>query len=134
MDINVRLVLPDYAIRLLERIAADTSLLKAALFDQRKEIMATLDETLAAVEKDTALSDGIVTLVAGLKKQLQEVLTGVTLPPAVQAKVDAVFQGVTANNDKVEAALLANTGTGGEQGPQGEQSPQPPQGEQPPAP
>ncbi len=72
-------------------------------------IMASLDETLAAVtETDTKL-DGITALIAGLKAQLDEALAGTTLTPAVQAKVDAIFAQAEKNNAEIDAALEANT-------------------------
>lgn len=67
----------------------------------------TLDETLAAVQAQKPGIDSIVALVTGLKQQLADALAGTTLPPAVQAKVDAIFDGVTANAQEVNDALAA---------------------------
>jgi len=75
----------------------------------QEAIMATLDETLAAVEAETTADDSIIALLEGLKAQLDEALSGATLPPAVQAKVNAVFSTATNNVAKVTAAVAANT-------------------------
>lgn len=72
-------------------------------------IMNTLDEVLADVTEEGSQIDSLSVLTAGLKQQLADALSGTTLPPAVQAKVDAVFAGVEQNKGKVIAALNANT-------------------------
>jgi len=71
--------------------------------------MATLDETLASVEANATVGGSAIALLATLKTRLDEALSGVTLPPVVQAKVDAIFN--TSESDKValEAAILAHT-------------------------
>lgn len=71
-------------------------------------IMPTLDEVLVDVQDESTRIDSLSTLVAGIKKQLDDILAG-QLPPEVQAKVDAVFAGVEANKAKVQAAIDANT-------------------------
>lgn len=71
-------------------------------------IMATLDEVLADVNEESTKLDSLAVFIAGLKQQIADALAGVTLPPAVQAKVDAVFAGVEANKAKVVAAMDAN--------------------------
>ena len=78
--------------------------------EQRIEKMArTLDEVLADVTDEGTQIDSLVTLVNGIEQQLKDALSGTTLPPAVQAKVDAVFDAVEANKSKVVAAINANT-------------------------
>lgn len=71
------------------------------------KIMATLDETLAAVTEESGKVDSLSSLVTGIKKQLDDVLAG-QLPADVQAKVDAIFAGVQANKQKVVDAINAN--------------------------
>lgn len=71
--------------------------------------MATLDEVLTSVTAQTTKLDSIAALIAGLKQQLADALAGTTLPPAVQAQVDAIFDAATANAGKIDAALTANT-------------------------
>ena len=77
----------------------------------RKEdtIMATLDQIAADMTEETTLIDGISTLITGLKQQLTDALAGTTLPPAVQAQVDAIFTTAEANKAKLAAAAVANT-------------------------
>lgn len=70
--------------------------------------MATLDEVLASVADESTKIDSLSTFIAGLKQQIADALAGVTLPPAVQAKVDAVFTAVEANKAKVVTAMDAN--------------------------
>ena len=84
------------------------ALLAQILSNQRK-IMATLDEVLTDVADEGTQIDSLSVLVAGMKQQLADALAGTTLPPAVQAKVDAVFAGVEANKQKVVDAINANT-------------------------
>ena len=69
----------------------------------------TLDEVLVAVTKADEVDDSLIALTAGIKQQLKDALAGTTLPPAVQAKVDAIFTQVEAGKEKVAAAVLANT-------------------------
>jgi hypothetical protein len=80
-----------------------------ALFTQGKQIMETLDTILADVTDESTQIAGLSTLTAGLKQQLADALAGTTLPPAVQAKVDAVFAGVEANKAAVIKAINDNT-------------------------
>lgn len=81
----------------------------ARIIENQEKIMATLDETLAAVTAEDSKVDSIIALVDGLKKQLADALAGTTLPPAVQAKVDAVFAQATASAGKIDTAITANT-------------------------
>lgn len=78
---------------------------------QTKEttIMATLDQIVTDVQDESTQIDGLSTLTAGLKQQLADALAGTTLPPATQAKIDAVFAGVEANKAKIVTAINANT-------------------------
>ena len=72
-----------------------------------EQIMATLDDTLALVTKESTDLDSVKALMTGLKQQLADALSGTTLPPAVQAKVDAIFAVDTANAQKIADALAA---------------------------
>ena len=75
---------------------------------RQEAMMATLDETLALVTAETTQLDSVIALIDGLKAQLDEVLAGTTLPPAVQAKVDAIFSAAGANAAKIVDALDTN--------------------------
>ena len=68
-------------------------------------IMATLDDVLAEVTKETTEIGGITALIAGLRKQIADALSSQTIPPAIQAKVDAIFAAATANNAAIVQAL-----------------------------
>lgn len=75
---------------------------------QGDKIMATLDEVLADVQDEKTKIDSLVALLAGIKAQLDAILAG-NIPPALQAKVDAVFSAVETNKAEVQAAIDANT-------------------------
>lgn len=68
----------------------------------------TVDETLAAVTAEDTRVDSIVALAADLKQQLADALSGVTIPPAVQAKINSIFDLSSASAAKIDTAL--NTG------------------------
>ena len=70
-----------------------------------KRIMASLDETLAAVTAESTVDDSIIALLNGLAAQIK----AGGLSAADQAKVDAIFNQATANSAKVTAAVTANT-------------------------
>ncbi len=74
-----------------------------------EKVMASLDDVLADVTAETTQIDSLATLVVGIKKQLDDALSGANLPPAVQAKVDAIFAAVETNKGKVTDAINANT-------------------------
>lgn len=71
--------------------------------------MPSLDEALASVTANSTVGDSAVALMANLKSRLDDALSGVTLPPAVQAKVDAIFNASETDKAALEAAILANT-------------------------
>lgn len=86
--------------------------LQLTTINQRLEkIMATLDEVLSEVTDESGRLDSIQALIDGIKQQLADALSGTTLPPAVQSKVDAVFAGLTTNKGKIDTALNANVPT-----------------------
>lgn len=67
--------------------------------------MATLDDVLADVTSESTAIDSVSALITGLQGQVAAALSGVTLPTAVQAKVDAVFAGLESNKGKLATAL-----------------------------
>jgi hypothetical protein len=69
----------------------------------------TMDETLAAVTAADTRVDGIIEFSRGLKTRLDAALAGTTIPPAVQAKINQIFDLSTADATKVDAAIVANT-------------------------
>lgn len=68
----------------------------------------TLDETLAKVTEGKTKTESLIALFAGLKQQLADVLAGVSLPLAVQQKVDAIFDQAAGAADEVDAAIATN--------------------------
>jgi hypothetical protein len=93
----------------LERRVELVYLTLRALERKVDTIMKTLDEVLAVVTPIPSKVDGLKALIDGLKQQLADALAGTTLPPAVQAKVDAIFETAKNSSDKIDAALAANT-------------------------
>lgn len=85
-----------------------------ALFKQGAKTMATLQDIQdSEAHEGTAigqLADAVTQLKAGvatLQQQLADALAGTTLPPAVQAAVDAAFATSKANSDGVDAILTS---------------------------
>lgn len=76
---------------------------------QNFKIMATLDQVLASVTENETVGDSIVTLLNSIKTKLDEALSGTNLPPAVQAKVDAIFESSERDKQKLADAIVANT-------------------------
>lgn len=74
----------------------------------QEAMMATLDQVLQDVTEESGRLDSIQALIDGLKQQIADALSGVTLPPAVQAKVDAIFTQAEANKAKIDTALNTN--------------------------
>lgn len=72
------------------------------------KIIMTLDQVLQSVTDESTVDDSIITLLTGIKAQLDAALKG-GLSPADQAKVDAIFAAAEANKAKVSAAITANT-------------------------
>lgn len=80
----------------------------AIILERLEIIMATLDQVLQDVTDESTRLDSISTLISGLKQQLADALAGTTLPPPVQAKIDAVFAAAEANKAKIDTALNTN--------------------------
>lgn len=76
-----------------------------AILHKLETIMATLDETLTAVQSESTVDDSIIALLNGLAAQI----AAGGLSPADQAKVDAIFAAAQQNSAKVAAAVTANT-------------------------
>ena len=65
----------------------------------------TLDDILADTTAETTADASIVTLLNGLQTQLTQALSGQTLTPAAQAKVNAIFKNMQANDAAISAAI-----------------------------
>ena len=70
-------------------------------------LMATLDDVLAEVTKETDEIGSITALINGLRQQVADALASQTIPPPLQAKVDAIFAAAVANNATIVQALNA---------------------------
>jgi|ERR1017187_317533 hypothetical protein len=83
---------------------------KLDLILERINAMAhTLDETIAAITTEDTKIDSFIALFNGLESQLADILAGTVVPPAVQTKIDAMFDQATASAGKIDAAVAANT-------------------------
>ena len=70
-----------------------------------EQIMASLDDIIAEVAKEQTEIGGITALIAGLRQQVADALASQTIPPPLQAKVDAIFAAAQANNAALVQAL-----------------------------
>lgn len=106
LDVHVHIhdIEPGSASEILARLDH----LRDLIVKNQEKIMATLDEVLVEVTDESTRLDSIGTMISGIQQQLADALAGTTLPPAVQAKVDAVFDGLKANSAKIDAALNSN--------------------------
>ena len=78
------------------------------LIERMETIMATLEQVLADTTAMSTRLDSVAALIGGLQQQIAEALSGVTLAPAVQAQVDAIFAAAEGNLSQIDAALNAN--------------------------
>lgn len=71
--------------------------------------MATIEEVVAAVDKETTDTDSLIAFIAGLKTMLQDALNNAgKLTPEQQAALDGVFAKVNANDQAVVDAMANN--------------------------
>lgn len=66
-------------------------------------VMATLAETLAAVQAEKTAVESLIAQFTGLQTQLNAVLAG-ALPPALQSQVDAIFAAAQATASEITTA------------------------------
>jgi dsDNA-binding SOS-regulon protein len=83
----------------------------ATLYERMNHMAHTLDEVLSVVTAQTTKIDSLSELIAGLRQQVADALSGATLPQSVQSKVDAVFDDLEQNTAKIDTALATNTNT-----------------------
>lgn len=93
----------------IPRWAAELNRKIDLIIGTQETIMATLDAVLADVTGESTQIAGISTLISGLEQQVADALSGTTLPPTVQAKVDAIFAQAEKNKADIATALAANT-------------------------
>jgi ABC-type transporter Mla subunit MlaD len=70
-----------------------------------KNIMADLDQALADIADEKTAIGSVTELINGLRQQLADALSGASLPPAVQDKINAVFAGLEDNKAALAKAL-----------------------------
>lgn len=78
------------------------------LYFKLEEIMATLDELVGAVTDETSVAESLVTLTYQIKVLLDQALSG-QLTPEQQAKIDAVFNNIVTEKEKIAKAVTDNT-------------------------
>jgi hypothetical protein len=98
---------PPWAVELREMVRL-VLMRENRIIDTENIIMSTLDDDLAEVTEQGSRLDSIDTLITTLNQRIADALSGTTLPPGVQAKVDAVFAGLQANKAKIDTALNTN--------------------------
>ena len=70
-----------------------------------KRLMATLDEGLEIVASQKTKLASWDAFWDNVRQQLADALSGVTLPPAAQAKVDALIDGLKENSLRIDESL-----------------------------
>jgi hypothetical protein len=68
-----------------------------------------IKQTLAAIQDQTNVEDGVSVLLKSVHAQIKQVFTGVILPTEIKSKVDDVFDSYEAEKQKVADVLLAKT-------------------------
>ena|SRR5882724_9826781 len=96
---------------LMQRQQIETKDLNS-LREMEKRIMATVDDLVTEVAKEKDEIASVKTFIQGLQQQIADALAGVSLPPATQAKVDAVFAQMQANSTDL-ADAITTPGSGG---------------------
>jgi hypothetical protein len=69
----------------------------------------TMDDVLADITDLRTREEGLAAVTNHLQEQLTAALSGMVIPPDVQAKINAAFDAVEANKTEVIAAINANT-------------------------
>lgn len=77
---------------------------------RHKQLMATLNDLLTAVEIANTKTDSLITLVDQLRRQVSALPS---LTPEQQAQIDVVFAAVVEQADEVQRALDANVPAAG---------------------
>jgi hypothetical protein len=75
------------------------------------EIIHKLNRIYRAVVNDTAIEEALLEQNEELRKQVEDLLTGETLPPQVQEKVNAIFAAAKAQKEKMKQAIVDNQPT-----------------------
>lgn len=84
------------------------SILTDLITRNQEAIMASADETLELAKSNRSRVGSLHALLDGIKAQLADALSGATIPPAVQAKIDAVFAEMKGEAADLDTALNTN--------------------------
>jgi len=71
--------------------------------------MDSIDRIVADVSAQTTEIDSLKAFIASLKTQIADALAGTTLPPAVEARLAAIFPPLEANTQAIHDAMQENT-------------------------
>lgn len=71
--------------------------------------MSTFEEIMQDVSDQTTLISSVHTMLDSYKAELDRLLSGVEVPPAVQEKIDALFMASAANEQALADAIVAHT-------------------------
>ena len=69
----------------------------------------SITQLTADVASETTLEGSIETLCSNLFAQVQSILSGTNIPPAVQAQLDALDATITGNIGTLTNSIVANT-------------------------
>lgn len=83
--------------------------LEGRIQKELREMAKTLEDTLALVREQRSQTGSLIALTSSIQQRLQDALSGASLPPAVQAKIDEIFNEVDAEKTEVANAINANT-------------------------
>lgn len=79
------------------------------ILTKENKMAQSLDAVLADVQAESTVADSIVTLLTSVEQQLKDALAGTSISPANQAKIDAIFDGIESNKNKIAQAVTDNT-------------------------
>jgi len=72
-------------------------------------IMDSIDRLIDDVAKQKTVTDSTLALIQNLKNQVADALSGTKLPPAVEARLAAIFPDLESNTDRLTTAITDNT-------------------------
>lgn len=72
----------------------------------------TFEELLEEARNNATLGGSLIAAFLAKKSQLDDLLSGVVIPPATQAKIDELFTITKADSEALATALLENTPEG----------------------
>lgn len=92
-----------------ERIVLVSILRIVAHIDRKvTALMPTLDDIQNDVAAEATLIEGVSTLLAGLRKQVSDLMASDGIHPDTQARIDAIFAQAEANKQNLSDALAVS--------------------------